>query len=148
MSQILEIQHWMLLCTEEDGTGAGTQDEKANRSLRGFWVSSKAASAWVKYLFAQQSNLDSLPNQQRSEVRNSSNILRYMVFTALLTLVPLATLLSLSWGLSTSLAQRTLFATSGFQKTYTSSIQPTEKGRFGPPVVFIYLSVVAWASKK
>lgn len=82
---------------------------KRNRPLRGFWVSSKATSTWVKYLFAQQSNWTLYPtNRDQKEVRNNLNILVHGI-PALLTLV--ASLLLFSpflRGLSTCLAQNDL----------------------------------------
>lgn len=99
MSQTLEIQHWTFLCTVEDGIGAATQDEKETDHLEASEsLQRQPPHGWNTCLLNKATWTLYPTNRDQKEVRNSSNILRYMVFTALVTLVPLATLLSLSQG--------------------------------------------------
>lgn len=99
MSQTLEIQHWTFLCTVEDGRGAATQDGKETDHLEASEsLQRQPPHGWNTCLLNKATWTLYPTNRDQKEVRNSFNILRYMVFTALLTLVPLATLLSLSRG--------------------------------------------------
>lgn len=66
-------------CAQEgDSIGTRTYDEQAIGPLRGFWF----PCWWITSV--HQSNLDPLFNQQRSEVRNISNLIRYAVVVVLL----------------------------------------------------------------
>lgn len=104
---------------ERDDVRAGTYDKMQTDHLETSDSLHWQPLTMVKYLPAHQSNLDSLSNQQRSETRNISNLMRYPVLTALLALVPFSSILFLTVIFNLIQHRRPYLLPPSFQTTYT-----------------------------